>query len=203
MVRRPLPFWARWPRLCWPGNPPQHCKSSQLVQKFQSWSIFSLISMLRSNICQVVHPLPKRLGCYLFFWLEGQYRYGMPYFQNDRSQIRDIGGTLKLRRGIYQYPTVWLAFCSTRLVYLCNIIALFSISDKVERSQRSLKPMGYRDRLCPSKSGSLYLVSVRFGKFLSLLSSYQHRYLFIVVQYEYNVFMHRIMCFHSFHTISM
>jgi hypothetical protein len=30
------------------------------------------------------------------------------------------------------------------------------------------------DRLCLAKSGSLYQVSVRFGKFLFLLSSYHH-----------------------------
>ena len=48
-----------------------------------------------------------------------------------------------------------------------------------QTTQWSLKPIGYCDRLCPSKSGSLYLVSVHFGKFLSLLSSYHHRYLLI------------------------
>ena len=46
-------------------------------------------------------------------------------------------------------------------------------------TQRSLKPIGYRDQLCPSKSGLLYLVSICFGKFLSLLSSYHHWYLLI------------------------
>ena len=48
-----------------------------------------------------------------------------------------------------------------------------------------------------SKSGSLYLVSIRFGKFLSLLSSYTTNPL---VQY---IFMHCIICVNWFCTIYM
>ena len=64
-----------------------------------------------------------------------------------------------------------------------NLIALFWISgqgwgyrNKRKRFRRSLNPIGYRDRLCPSKSESLYPLSVRFGKFLPLLFSYHHHH---------------------------
>jgi hypothetical protein len=60
------------------------------------------------------------------------------------------------------------------------------VSEEEEKILSEFETNGYRDQLslvCQPKSGSLYLVSVGFGKSLFLLSSYHHHRR----QYSYNV----------------
>src|SRR5208282_145472 len=78
-------------------------------------------------------------------------------------------------------PWRWCEVSTLLAHFACIIGEGGGVSGQAEKSQRSLKPIRYRDRLSLSKSGSLYIVSVCFGKFLSLLFSYHHHLPPIVV----------------------
>src|SRR5208282_523535 len=111
--------------------------------------------------------------------------------ERQRRNYRDpIGGIHHLQAQVLLEPEpvdddlflpISAIHVSTSLAHFACIIGEGGVSGQAEKSQRSLKPIRYRDRLSLSKSGSLYIVSVCFGKFLSLLFSYHHHLPPIVV----------------------